>query len=240
MIASADTTIGEIVTRFPQTICLLRRLHIEFCCDGERSLGELCRERRLSLDDLVVALSAAVSGSPRPRDDWPTRPLSDLTAHLVETFHEPLRHELPDLRRMARRVQRHRDSYRIVLAVLLRELERFSEGIESHIAREERELFPIIHRAEDGQLGDDDATHFCRLHAILHADNVETALALRILDNVIARGGDPADACITLRRLLRGLKDLVRLMQLYFHLENNLLLPRAAALISMAGSRRSS
>jgi regulator of cell morphogenesis and NO signaling len=49
----------------------------------------------------------------------------------------------------------------------------------------------------------------------------------------------PPRACATLRDLYLGLNELEQLMQLHIHLENNVLLPRAAVLVSEAGIERS-
>src|SRR5262245_14339235 len=113
MLVSPGSTAGDIAARFPQTIGVFQRLRIEFCCDGHRNLGDLCRERQLSFEDVAAALDAAIAAPPLPRHDWNARPLADLTAHIVEAFHQPLRQELPRLHGMAAKVQRHRDSYRL-------------------------------------------------------------------------------------------------------------------------------
>ena len=234
MIATPNTTVGDLAAQFPQTLRVFQRLRIELCCDGQRTLGDLCRERHLSFDDVATALAAVVAAPPRKRADWNTRPLSDLTAHIVEAFHEPLRQELPLLRAMAAKVQRHTDPDKHVLAVVLYELERFSADLELHLATTERKLFPLIGRLESGEGPGRDSVHFQHLRAALEAEHVEFRCALRILSNATHRFERPSHACATLHRLYRGLTELEQLMQLHVHLENNVLFPRAAALLSEA------
>ena len=239
MIVSPDTTVGEIASRFPGTIKVFQRLHVEFCCDGGRRLGEIGRDRQLTFDQLAAALRDAADAPPRPRHDWSTRSLPDLTAHIVEAFHEPLRQELPRLHRMALKVQRHTDPYVHVLAAVLYELERFNADLDPHMATEERELFPLIGRAASNRLQPGDRARFRQLRRALEAGHVEAGRALRILRSVTDRYVVPASACATLRDLYRGLKELEQLMQLHVHLENSLLFPRADALVAEAGSERS-
>jgi regulator of cell morphogenesis and NO signaling len=235
MTISPDTTAGELASQFPQTIRIFHQLRIEFCCEGQRSLGDLCRDSQLSFEEVAGALArAAAAPAPLPRPDWTTRPLSELTAHIVESFHQPLRQELPRLQRMAVKVQRHRDPYKHVLAVVLHELERFAADLEPHMATAEQDFFPLICRVEAGRSQPGDRAQFRRMCAEAEAANVETGLALKIVRNVTDRYAAPANACATLRGLYEGLSDLDRLMRLFVHLENNLLFPRATALLSDA------
>jgi regulator of cell morphogenesis and NO signaling len=239
MILLPHTTVGEAASQFPETIRVFHRLRVQFCCDGRRTLDDLCRERQLSFEDLAAALAAALAAPAPPRQNWSARPLSDLTAHIIEAFHEPLRQELPRLRRMAVKVQRHTDSYRHVLAVVLCELERFSAELVPHMASEERELFPLVGRMETGPPHHGDAARVRQLRTAFEADHAEAGQALQILRSVTGRYEAPPRACATLRDLYRGLTELEQLMQLHIHLENNVLFPRAAALGSEAGIERS-
>jgi regulator of cell morphogenesis and NO signaling len=69
-----------------------------------------------------------------------------------------------------------------------------------------------------------------------HAEFGQTLLALR---RITGHYNLPTDACATVRGLYQGLEELDKLMQLHIHLENNVLFPRAAALLPGAGIERS-
>jgi regulator of cell morphogenesis and NO signaling len=234
MTVSPETTVGDIASEFPQAIRLFQRCGIEFCCDGRRRLGDLCRERQLPFDDLARAIADAAT-RPRPRPlDWNSRPLSHLIAHIVDAFHDPLREELPRLHRMAVRVQAHTDSSSHALDVVLCVLTRFRERLEPHMATAENELFPLIVRAEAARARDGDWDQFRQLRRASESDHHDAGYALQVLRNITGRYDVPPRACATLRDLYRGLKELEQLMQLYVHLENNVLFRRAEALLSEA------
>jgi len=234
-----DSTVGDLASRFPETIRVFQRLRIEFCCDGPRRLGDLCHERHLAFDAVAAALADAVAAPPLSRNDWGARPLSDLTAHIVDAFHAPLRQELPRLYQMAVRVQGHSDAYKRVVAVVRYELARFRAELEPHMAEEEREMFPLIDRIDAGDVREGDRARFSQLRAALESDHAQAGHILQILRRVTDRYGLPAHACATLRGLNRALEELEQLMQLHVHLENNVLFPRAAALLREAGIERS-
>ena len=234
MTASPTTTVGEITSQYPQTIRVFQRLRVEFCCDGRLTLAELCRERNLAFGDLAIALAKAIAAPAPPRQDWNTRPLGELVDHICEAFHEPLRSELPELRRMAARVERHRDSSPHGHIRVQSELERFNADFVRHVATTERELFPLVRRIEAGTDHERDRQPFDRLRSTLEADHVEARHTLQVLRAATDRYEPPVHACATVRGLYRGLKELEQLMQLHVHLENNVLFPRAAALLANA------
>jgi regulator of cell morphogenesis and NO signaling len=234
MTISPETTVGALASQFPRAIPVFHRFRIEVCCDGARPLGDVCRERRVGFDDLAAALTGAI-GAPSPRPyDWSTRPLSELTTHLIEGFHEPLRQDVPRLRQMAVRLQAHRDSSRHALSVVLYELEKFQADLEPHMSCEEEQLFPLINRIEAGRARLEDPARFLQLRAALEADHTAAAHALLVLRRVTDRYDVPPRACATQRDLYHLLNELEQLTQLHIHLENNILFPRAAALLSEA------
>src|SRR5829696_4402283 len=106
MILFPHTTVGEAASQSPETIKVFQRLRVEFGCEGRHTLDDLCRHRQLSFAELAAALAAARAAPAPPRHHWSTRPLSDLAAHIVDAFHEPLRQQLPRLGRLAVKVQR--------------------------------------------------------------------------------------------------------------------------------------
>lgn len=230
---SPDTTVGDLAALFPETVRVFQHYGIEFCCGGKWPLGQVCRERELPYAEVAAALTRAMT---KPsRTGWSTRPLTELTAHIIEAFHEPLRQELPRLIRLATRLQGHGNSHRRALAVALSELSRLASELEAHMAAEERDLFPLIDALESGVVSDGDRERLEHLRFVLEADHVDAGQTLRLLGQITVHYQAPDDACSTMRALYQGLQELERLMHLHVHLENNVLFVRAAALTSRAG-----
>jgi regulator of cell morphogenesis and NO signaling len=232
MTALPTTTVGEIASRHPETIRVFQRLGIEFCCDGRLTLAEICRERNLAFDALERALAAAVAAPAPRRQDWNARPLADLTHHLTEAFHEPLDHELPRLRPLAVRVAGHCHAATRGQGVVLEELDRLLAGLQRHLATTDHALFPLICHAEARGASESGRQAFDHLRDALEADHRDARRALEVLRSATDRYNPPSDACATWRALYRGLNELEQLMQLHVHLENNVLIPRAAALFA--------
>jgi regulator of cell morphogenesis and NO signaling len=234
---SPDTAVGTVAEQFPGTSQAFRRFGIEPCCDGGLRLAEVCRERQVAYGDLLSALTDALAPAPA-RTTWSSRPATDLTAHLVEAFHEPLRQELPGLHQMALRLQAHADSHQRALAVTLQELKRLTDGLETSMELEERDMFPLIARFERAQLHAGDPAHFAYLRSTLETAHAEARQSLRLLGKITDEYRPPAHACSTQRTLYHGLDELERLMRLHIHLEDHVLFPRAATMTFEAGTER--
>lgn len=236
MAFSPDTTVGELAGRLPGTIRVFQRFGIEFCCGGGRTLARACRSAKVPYDVLAAELEAALTTS--PRHDWFARAITELTTHIVESFHDPLRQELPRLHAMAWRLEGHAEWPGPAVVEIRDELARFRSETEAHITEEERLLFPLLERLEQGDLRRGDASLVADLRGGFETDHEVAARTLRTLRELTENYQVPTNACPTMRGLYRGLEELEALMHLHVHMENNVLFPRAATLVGAAGFER--
>ena len=57
----------------------------------------VCREQGLNFVEITGAIEASRSTVDSDTHDWLQEPLGNLTSHIVTTYHQPLREELPRL-----------------------------------------------------------------------------------------------------------------------------------------------
>jgi regulator of cell morphogenesis and NO signaling len=236
MAFSPDTTVGEIAGRFPGTIRVFQRFGIEFCCGGRRTLAGACRDAGISYGEFAAELASALTTS--HRHNWSDRPIGELTTHIVESFHEPLRQELPRLHEMALRLEGHASWPGHAVSAVRHELARFRSELEAHITEEEEMLFPLIERLEVGAAHAGDEALLLELRTAFEVDHVVAGRSLRALRELTENYQAPTNACPTMRGLYHGLEELEALMHLHVHMENNVLFPRAATLVGAAAYER--
>ena len=99
--------LGDLVAEHPHLASVLERWQIDYCCGGDRSLGDACEEAAVEPGDVVAALRAALAAPPDTGD--PEAIVTDLTPseladHIERTHHVFLRRELPRLAELADRV----------------------------------------------------------------------------------------------------------------------------------------
>jgi regulator of cell morphogenesis and NO signaling len=137
----------------------------------------------------------------------------------IEThYHATHRRELPELIRLARRVEvvhKDHDAAPRGLAALL---ERMSGQLEVHMKKEELILFPATRRGGHPMIA--------QPIAVMLAEHDDHGVRLRELEALTNDFVAPKDACPSWRALYVGTKKLVDDLMEHIHTENNILFPR--------------
>src|SRR5690349_15994994 len=141
-----DTTlIGDIAARVPSSVRVFQRHGVDFCCGGRRTLADACEEQGLSPEDLAREIHQSATAPAAEERDWTNVSLAELSEHIVRTYHEPLREELPRIAQMAARVAEvHRARGGAVLERIHAIADDLAEDLIEHMKKEERILFPAI------------------------------------------------------------------------------------------------
>lgn len=218
MNAIATSTLAEIATTHPGAASVFYRHGLDFCCGGRRSLADACGARGLD-PAAIIAEVGREENAAGPTRRWDLAPLPELITFIVDHYHRRLRETLPDLVRMAAKVEvRHGDKATCPHG-LAAHLEAMHGAVLDHLEKEEQVLFPMILRGQGA-------------NAVgpVHVMEVEHDEHGRNLQQVRRLTGDlqaPAEACPTWRALYLGLQQLERELMDHIHLENNVLFSRA-------------
>jgi len=210
-------TLSEIATQHPAASRVLHRHGLDFCCGGRRPFVEACIERGLEADAVLAEIETEDAGEPPA--GWDARPLADLIEHLVGFYHRRLREELPELVRLAARVETRHGAKASCPHGLAAHLTTMHEAVLEHLAKEERILFPLILAGRGAQ-----AAAPINVMEVEHEDHRATLLQTRQLTAGLVA---PPEACATWRALYLRLEDLERELMEHIHLENNVLFCRA-------------
>ena len=206
--------IGQIAVQLPGATAVFRRLKLDFCCGGHVSLDQAASDKGLDLQAVVHELSALQRPSELPDLGTPT----ELVEHIIARYHEVHRAQLPELIRMARRVEAvHRDNPNTPHG-LADALETMEQELLMHMHKEEAVLFPMLRAG-----GNSFVSQPIAMMRHEHNDHGEALEHLASLTNDIT---PPMGACNTWRALYTGLAQLREDLINHIHLENNILFPQ--------------
>ena len=214
-----DASLASLALEHAGASRVFHRHGLDFCCQGRTTLADACASSGLDVNVLAAELVAEARDTDEVAVRWDERPLDELIDHLLATYHEPHRAELPRLREMAEKVERvHADKPNRPegLAAFLEEMH---ESLELHMQKEEQMLFPMI-RSGAGRRAAMPVQVMEQEH-LDHADNLQR---LRKLAHQFV---PPPEACTTWKALYLGLSDLERMLMEHIGLENNVLFPRS-------------
>jgi regulator of cell morphogenesis and NO signaling len=222
-------TLGVLVAEQPSRAEVFERLRLDYCCGGGHTLAEACERRGLDAET-VTRMLEALEDSRLDRwqlecGDWRRASLAELCDHIVSAHHDKLRAELPRIDELLATVVRVHGKDHPELHDLRRLFGTMRGRLESHLATEERAVFPACRAADatGGRVDED----LLASHEQEHIDTGDAQVALRELTHDY----DTANAlCRTHRALLDSLHRLELDLHQHIHEENNILFPRARAL----------
>ncbi len=209
-----ELPLSTLALNIPGATAILHHYRLDFCCRGQQSLAEACLNRNLDLERVVQDLSPLLSRGQKATD-WTQYTTRDLTQHIVQNYHEQHRQQLPELIRLARRVERVHVQHPSCPHGLTDFLDQMVQELESHMIKEEQVLFPMLnhqpgHRPE-GPI------------AVMMREHVQHGEALDHMRQLTSDIQTPDDACTTWRALYHELHHLEEQLMEHIHLENHVL-----------------
>jgi regulator of cell morphogenesis and NO signaling len=210
-------TIGQIAVELPGATAVFRRLKLDFCCGGNVVLSQAVADKGLDLQAVVQELSALRRPSGLPDASAP----ADLVDHIVNRYHDVHRAQLPELIRMARRVEAVHRANPQAPAGLANALEAMEQELLPHMHKEEAVLFPMLRAG-----GNDFVAHPI---GMMRSEHVEHGKAMEHIFRLTNDITTPPEACNTWRALYAGLAQFSEDLINHIHLENNVLFPQFEA-----------
>lgn len=217
-----NAPLGELARSIPGATRVFHAHKLDFCCNGHITLAEAASRKQLDPQALNAELCNLQAADGRDKD-WRHVPPATLIAHILERYHDVHRDQLPELIRLARRVEQVHGQRPNCPNGLADHLDSMQQELESHMLKEEKILFPML---VDGQQSA--AVGPVSVMRFEHDQHGESLDELMRLTNDIT---PPAGACNTWQALYRGLDEFRQDLMQHIHLENNILFafsPRAA------------
>ena len=223
-----DQSLAEVVSALPDSTRVLESFGLDYCCGGQRSLGDACSDAGIGAEVVLGALADIEQG---PEPDWVSMGPIELVDHIEKTHHAYLHSEMRRLDDLADKVAgvhgaRHREVTEV--KSVYGELH---ADLEPHLMKEERVLFPMIRALVTSS--DPPESHCGSVRApisVMMLEHDRAGEVLSVLSAVTDRYQTPDDGCASYRALYDGLAQLEADTHLHIHKENNLLFPTVLAL----------
>ncbi|MGD0184661.1 MAG: iron-sulfur cluster repair protein YtfE [Roseiarcus sp.] len=212
----AVRSLGDIAASLPGSTAIFRRHKLDFCCGGSESLEKAARRKGLDPASIEAELARL-----SPEQDSIPDSVEDLVGYIVERYHQVHRQEMPELRKLAIRVERVHADHPAAPAGLADLLARMQAELESHMEKEEQVLFPLMLAGGNPMI-----VHPIGMMRHEHEEHGEQLKALAALTGDMT---PPDGACNSWRALYAGLAKLAEDLTEHIHIENNILFPRFEA-----------
>ncbi|MDL2193106.1 iron-sulfur cluster repair di-iron protein [Shewanella algae] len=227
---SLERRVGELVAEDFRNAHVFSRFGIDFCCGGGSSLASACERAGAEPTEVLHALSQ-LAAEGKPDDALAKLPLGELIDHIEATHHKYIRDTAPLLLEYAQKMVRaHGEHYEEIkpLAGWIRAL---MDDLLPHLQKEEQILFPAIRALSQGQEFNACFGHIGNPIRAMEYEHDEAGQILAKLQQLTNHYQAPEHACTTWRVCYATLAEFEADLHRHIHLENNLLFPKALALV---------
>ena len=232
---SSSMKVRDVAINSPHATRVFEKLKIDYCCGGDRQLGEACATAGVELAALEQMLEETGTLINDSKPDFQTLSPAELIKYILDTHHVFTKTEMARLEPLtAKVVSAHGENHSELLAVktLLRQL---CDDLTQHMFKEEQVLFPFIVKLEQSRLQDRRAPFapFGTVNNPIRMMMMEHDTAGEILREVRLLTSDftvPADGCLSYQTLYQALEAFEQDLHQHIHLENNILFPKAIGL----------
>lgn len=231
----AEIKIKDIVTKNFYAAQLFEEYGIDYCCNGNRLLNEVLKEKKLDETEIQLQLKKLETTGERGSINYSELELDNLAQHIVNTHHSYVKAAIPQITEHIKKIiNAHGDKY-AYLSELRDAFDFIAGDLINHMMKEERVLFPLIHYLSETKKfnerpktwGYGTIKNPIRMMETEHADAGDVLGKMRKLTNNYSL---PKDACTTFKVTYEELKKFELDLHKHIHLENNILFPKAIKL----------
>jgi regulator of cell morphogenesis and NO signaling len=239
MMLSSDRTVREVVLELPQAARVFEKLKIDYCCGGDKPLGEACATAGVEVASLERMLEEAGQTPGNSSIDFQKATLGALVGYILDKHHVYTKEEMARLEPLIDKVIGAHGGNHPELQGLGGLFQQLCADLKPHMFKEEQILFPYIVEMERASLQNRPApiapfgsvNNPIRMMMMEHETVGDLLRELRALSSNYTV---PPDGCISYQTLYQALEIFEKDLHQHIHLENNILFPRA---IELEGNR---
>lgn len=229
-------TLASIVTEHHQTVPVLEKYNLDFCCKGKRTLAEACTEKGLSIEEIMQELEASSSNEKSNTMPFSEMSAEQLISYILIKHHFYLKQSMPIIAdHLTKVAAKHGERFPNMVEVLQLFLHLKNEMV-LHMQKEEVVLFPRVKEVESfyhfKQKKELNSTYISGPVGMMENEHDEAGEIMYKVKQLTNNYEIPEGACTTFKVVLAELKEFEEDLHQHVHLENNILFPLAEKMIT--------
>ena len=232
--ATNEITVGEIVTKDYRKAEAFKKMGIDFCCHGSKTLKEASAEVGIPVEEIEKAIAEIGNATESPAHDYNSWDIDFLADYIVNTHHKYVKTNAEILNNIAQKVAEHHHVNHPELPELAVRVNHHLQDLINHMHKEEKVLFPaikaLVAHQRDPQNNPLKIGMVAGAVKILEMEHEEAGDDTRTFRDMTNDYQLPEDACNSYQYLFEKLKEYENDLFNHIHLENNILFPKAEKL----------
>ena len=221
------STLGDIVSAYPNTTKIMNKYKIDYCCGGKDTLENALSNLNENSSIVVTELEEAAEAT-RYEDltDWKSESLSKIIDYILDTHHTFMKETLEEINYLMFKILKvHYKANGESLLTIHKLFGNLKTELEAHLVKEEENLFPLIKEYEVSN-NEDIKERILKFVFDTESEHDAAGDLFKSLEVATNEFTPPEDACTTYIRTFQLLDDLEKDTFNHIHLENSVLFPR--------------
>ena len=234
---SLTRTVRDIALEQPQATRVFEKLKIDYCCGGDKTVGEACASAGVEVASLERMLdeSRQSDSEVNVSIDFLKLTLVELINHILDKHHVYTKDEMLRLEPLMAKVISVHGGNHSELKEMGALFQQVCADLKPHMFKEEQILFPYVLEMERSVLENSQAPFapFGSVKNPVRMMMLEHDTVGDLLRQLRASSSNyvvPADSCISYQTLYQAMETFEQDLHQHIHLENNILFPRAVEL----------
>lgn len=230
-----EETIGELVAKDYRKAQVFKKMGIDFCCGGKKTLTEVCNKKGIDIHQVEAELASLDQTSGSPAHNFQNWDLDFLCDYIINTHHRYVRENIPFLSEISQKVARVHGDRHPELVKVAEVFAAIASDLSMHLMKEENILFPYIKEMVLAQktkmpLPESHFGQVANPITVMEQEHEGAGEDLSEIRELTSNYALPADACTSYRILFQKLEEFENDLHQHVHLENNILFPKAIEL----------
>ena len=227
--------IGELVAKDYRTASVFKKYGIDFCCQGNRTIGEACEKKNIDSESVVNDLDALIQSRGESSIDYKSWPLDLLADYIEKKHHRYVQEKTAEIIPYLDKICMVHGAHHPELFEINEHFNATAGELAKHMKKEELILFPIVRKLakakEEGSkmVAPPFGSIQNPINAMMDEHSTEGD-RFRKIEELSNNYTPPQDACNSYGVTLGLLKEFEQDLHLHIHLENNILFPKAIEL----------
>lgn len=236
MSISRNDIIGQLVADNYRYAGVFKKAGVDFCCNGNRTIGEACEKKSIDEETLIKELDEAANSYQDTSIDFKSWPLDLLVDYIEKRHHRYVEQKIPEIKPFLAKVVRvHGERHPELKEIETLFLDSAGE-LTKHMKKEELILFPFIKDlVKSKSSGEGTFAPFGTVQnpiSMMMSEHDVEGERFRQIAALTDNYTPPADACNTYRVTFSLLQEFEDDLHTHIHLENNILFPKSIELES--------
>lgn len=212
----------DTVTDNFRTSTVFKSHGIDFCCNGNITIEEVCKKKNVDPTKLMEELlnTETSRGADDNFSEWNT---DFLIGYIVNNHHNYLRKVLPAIEQYTEKVAKVHGTHTPSLVRIHQLFVEVKNDLLPHLLEEENILFPLIKKIETGYLPTEEEKNMFK---DIDSEHKKVGALLEEMNELANNYQPPEHACNTYRVSFSYLAELEKDTHKHIHFENNILFSR--------------